>query len=118
MRRLIFILTGALILVLTGCSKYEIPAPECPEGTADVSFSSDIQPIFDNSCLVCHSGGQAPDLSPGWSYDELMDGEYVDIDFPCSSILYEIFSGTHDGRVTTEEALDILGWIQEGAENN
>ena len=111
-------LTGALILALSGCSKYEIPTPPCPDGTADMSFSSDIQPIFDNNCLVCHSGGQAPDLSPGWSYDELIDGGYVDTDFPCSSILYEIFSGTHDGRVTPEEGLDILGWIQKGADND
>ena len=118
MRRLIYILTGSLILVLSGCTKYEIPVPECPDGTTGISFSSGIQPIFDNNCLICHAGGQSPDLSPGWSYDELMDGEFINADFPCSSRIYEVFSGTHDGRVTEEERLDILGWIQEGAENN
>lgn len=118
MRRVIFILTGSLILLLSGCSKYEIPVPECPEGSSGISFSADIQPIFDAKCVVCHGGATAPDLSDGWSYEELIDGEYVDTEFPCSSILYEVFSGTHDGRATDEEVLDILGWIQEGAENN
>lgn len=121
MRRLIFLLTGSLILMLSGCSKYEIPKPECPENLpTDVSFATDVQPIFDAKCnaAVCHGGGQAPDLSAGWSYDELIDGEYVDTEFPCSSKLYEVFSGTHGGRATDEELLTILGWIDEGAQDN
>ena len=119
MRRVIFILTGLLIISLSGCSKYEIPKPECPEDLpTGVSFSSDIQPIFDSNCVACHGGGQAPDLSPGWSYDELMDGGYVDTEFPCSSIVYEVFSGTHSGRASEEQVLTILGWISEGANDN
>ncbi len=66
MRRTIYILTGLLILILSGCIKYEIPAPECPDNLpTGVSFATDIQTIFDQKCAVCHSGGQAPDLSPG-----------------------------------------------------
>jgi len=119
MRRLIFILTGLLILILSGCIKYEIPAPECPEDLpTDVSFTADIQAIFDQKCTVCHSGSQAPVLLPGWSYDELIDGGYVDTDFPCSSKIYEIFSGSHSGRATEDEILYILGWIDEGAQDN
>ncbi len=119
MRRMLIILTGALVMMLSGCTKYEIPKPECPEDLpTGVSYSADIQPIFDQKCVMCHGGGQAPDLSPGWSYDELMDGGYVDTDFPCSSSLYEIFSGTHGGRANEEELLIILGWIDEGAQDN
>jgi len=119
MRRLIFILTGLLISLLSGCSKYEIPAPDYPEGIpTGVSFSADIQPIFDNDCVLCHSGGQAPDLSQGWSYDELIDGEFVNTDDPLTSSIYQVFSGSHDGRATNHEVLTILGWIIEGAENN
>jgi len=119
MRRVIYILTGSLILILSGCSKYEIPAPEYPDGIpTDISFSGDIQPFFDNSCVMCHSGGQSPDLSAGWSYEEIIDGGYVDTDDPLASPLYGIFSGTHDGRATNHEVLSILGWIIEGAENN
>ncbi|MCK5134396.1 MAG: hypothetical protein KAR19_01310 [Bacteroidales bacterium] len=119
MRRVTFFLTGVLIIVLSGCSKYEIPKPELPEDIpTDVSYSADIQPIFDAKCVNCHSGANDPDLTADWSYDELIDGDYVDTDDPLSSVLYEIFSGTHDGRATEEEVLYILGWIVEGAENN
>jgi hypothetical protein len=119
MRRWMIILTGSMILILTGCTKYEIPKPECPEDLpTGVSYSADVQPIWDQNCVMCHGGGQAPDLSPGWSYDELIDGGYVDTDFPCSSELYEIFSGSHGGRADEEELLTILGWIDEGAQDN
>jgi len=118
MRRVMILLTGAAILGLSGCAKYEIPTPECPEGDRTAKFSSVIQPIFDKSCVACHSGGQAPDLSEGWAYDELMDGDYINTDFPCESILYQIFSGTHSSRGDDGDDLKILGWIQEGAKDN
>jgi hypothetical protein len=119
MRRLMILLTGSLFLILSGCTKYEIPTPECPEDLpTGVSFNGDIQPIFDQKCVMCHSGGQAPDLRPGWSYDELIDGGYVDTDFPCSSVLYETLIGSHAGRASEEEELTILGWMNEGAEDN
>ena len=114
-----FFLTGVAILGLSACSKYTIPAPEYPDGMPEnVSYSGDIQPIFDNKCLTCHSGGQSPDLSPDWSYDELIEGGYVNSDEPMESSLYQIFDGTHQGRATYDETLYILGWIKEGAENN
>ena len=117
MRRLMIL--GAVVLLLSACSKYEIPAPEYPDGIpTDVSFSTDIQPIFDSKCLACHAGGQSPDLSPGWSYDELIEGDYVNTDDPLASPLYQVFSGTHDGRATLEETLAMLGWIIEGADDN
>ena len=118
MRRLM-ILTGSMIVILAACTQYEIPAPECPEDLpTNVSYSADVQSIFDASCVMCHNGGQVPDLTPDWSYDELIDGEYVDTDFPCSSYLYEILIGSHADRVTEDEVLTILGWIDEGAEDN
>jgi hypothetical protein len=119
MRRVTTVLAGILILALSGCADYTIPRPECPEGTAGMSLSSDIQPIFDQKCAACHSGSQSPDLSPGWSYDELTEGGYIsEPDFACESPLYAVFSDTHSGRVTDEELLMILGWIQEGAQDN
>ena len=119
MRRVIFLMTGLMILILSGCSNYEIPAPECPVGETDVSYSGDIQPIFNNKCISCHSGNQAPDLSDGWSLEELVDGGYLaEPEFACESSLYQVFSGTHAGRLTDEELMQILGWIQEGAQDN
>jgi hypothetical protein len=119
MRRLMIILTGSLIMILSGCTKYEIPKPECPENLpTNVSFAGEVQPIFDQKCVACHGGGQSPRLSPGWSYDELIDGGYVDTEFPCSSLLYEQLNGSHSGRASEEEMLTILGWIDEGAQDN
>ncbi len=119
MRRLMLILTGSMLVVLTACTKYVIPKPDCPEDLpTNVSYTSDVQPLFDANCVMCHGGSQAPDLSPGWSYDELTQGGYVDTDFPCDSKLYQVFSGTHDGRASDEEIKTMLGWMTEGAQDN
>jgi hypothetical protein len=119
MRRWIMLLTGSLIVILAACTKYEIPKPPCPEDLpTGVSYANDVQVIFDAKCVICHSGDQVPDLSPGWSYDELIDGEYVDTDFPCSSKIYEILTGSHADRIDEEEVITILGWIDEGAQDN
>ena len=67
--------------------------------------------------MMCHGGSQSPILSPGWSYDELTGGGYIDTDFPCSSIIYEKLSGGHN-TPPEEELLTILGWISEGAQDN
>lgn len=116
------ILAGSLV-ILAACTKYEIPNPPCPEDLpTGVSYSADVQAIFDQSCVMCHSGTQSPDLSPDWSYDELVDGTdsngdpYVDTDFPCSSGLYTKLSEGHNAE--EDEILTILGWIDEGAEDN
>ena len=112
------ILAGALV-ILAACTKYEIPKPPCPEDLpTGVSYSADVQPIFDQGCIMCHSGAQSPDLRSDWSYDELIDGEYTDVDFPCSSKLYEVLTGSHGDRIADEDLLTILGWITEGAEDN
>ena len=119
MRRVIIFATGLLIAILAGCSNYVIPAPDCPDGASSMSFSGDIQPIFNSKCTSCHSGGQAPDLREGWAYEELTEGGYVaEPEFACESIIYQVFFGTHDGRADTTQVNQILGWIQEGAQDN
>ena len=117
MRRVILFTTGLLILVLSGCANYQYEV-DCPNGATGVSFSGDVQTIFNSNCISCHSGGQAPALSEGWSYDELTEGGYVDTDSPCESALYTIFGGTHDGRADSVQINQILGWIHEGAQDN
>jgi len=125
MRRVIIIATGLVIAILAACDKYTIPTPPCEDGAENVSFSGDLQPIFNSNCISCHSGGQSPDLREGWSYDELVNGvsstgePYVaEPEFACESILYQVFFGSHDGRASDDEILQILGWIQEGAQDN
>jgi mono/diheme cytochrome c family protein len=91
------------------------------------SFSEDIQPIFDRSCVACHgslggwdgstydgtfnSGNNAPVIIPG-------DGE--------GSILGQKILGTQTygtimppgGRLSSEELQLILNWIDDGAMDN
>lgn len=118
MRRLMM-LAGSILVILAACTKYEIPKPPCPEDLpTNVSYAADVQSIFDSNCIMCHSGAQSPDLRPDWSYDELIDGDYIDTDFPCSSLLYEKLTGSHADRVSEDQVLTILGWIDEGAEDN
>lgn len=115
MRRLILIAVCMFVLFMSGCEKYIIKKPDIPTG---ISFSEDLQPIFNTKCVRCHSGPNDPDLSPEESYEALIDGGYVNTDDPESSELYTVLRGTHSGRATEEEKLLILQWITEGAENN
>lgn len=115
MRRLILPAICILAISLFACEKYIIPTPEIPEG---ILYSTQIQPIFDNSCVGCHPTVYQPDLTAEESYDALIDDGYVDTDDPESSVLYTTLRGTHESRATEEEKLTILQWITEGALNN
>ncbi|NOZ48161.1 MAG: hypothetical protein GXO79_15490, partial [Chlorobi bacterium] len=86
----------------------------------DVSFTNDIQPIFDNKCNSCHSANIAMaglDLSTGNSYNNLTDGNLIDLENPENSGLYVKVKSGHNGS-TSDDACSILGWIEEGATNN
>ena len=115
MRRLILPVICILVISLFACEKYIIPTPEIPEG---ISYATQIQPIFDNSCVGCHPSIYEPDLTAEESYDELIDGGYVDTDDPESSELYTKLRESHNSRATEAEKLTILQWITEGAQNN
>jgi hypothetical protein len=100
---------------LFSCEKYIILPPVIEEG---VSFSTQIQPIFDDGCVSCHSGVIDPDLRPENSYEALFDGVYVDTLNPEASTIYTELRDGHNSRATEEEKLLILQWIKEGALNN
>lgn len=90
-----------------------------------VSFSDDVQPIFDAKCVVCHpTSYEYLDLRPGHSYDDLVR---------VSSALQPAFERVLPGRpelsyllthvpdpsrkdlLTVEEEALIARWIGEGA---
>ena len=71
---------------LTGCASSgggggggAPPKPACkPPATPTISFSMDIQPIFNRSCALvsCHTGAvpaQGQDLSPGVAYGQVVN---------------------------------------------
>lgn len=88
-----------------------------------VSFSVDIQPIFDQSCnnAGCHAtGGTDPDLSPANAYAVLFSDNLIDLVTPANSILYKkVATGGIMNKYTQPGDPEIiLKWIQEGALNN
>ncbi|MEZ5069743.1 MAG: hypothetical protein R2751_01945 [Bacteroidales bacterium] len=116
MRRLIVPVTCLIFMSLISCEQYIIDLPDVP---TDVSYSADVQPIFDANCTACHNGGTDPNLSSGNSYDALIDDGFVDTGDPEASLIYVVLTeGAHASRATDLEKLTILGWIMEGAEDN
>lgn len=115
MKKVILLGIGVMFIFLSACEKFIIKAPEIEEG---VSFSTEVQPIFDATCVTCHSGNLNPDLRPENSYNSLVNGGYVDTNDPENSVIYIKLRGTHDSRASEEEKLTILQWITEGALNN
>ena len=62
-RLFIIFLVVILILIgsLTACSTSRSGSLNNNSGnTTEISLSNDVQPIFDQSCVVCHQGSQPP----------------------------------------------------------
>lgn len=107
---------------LASC-EYEWIEPEKAPIPDNVSFTSDVMPIFDNGCNtnVCHGPGSTPpDLSADNAYDALIGGGYVNTDTPESSTIYtSMTSGSMVPYVQNAGDPDIiLAWIKQGAKNN
>ena len=111
----------ALAAIFQAC-EYEWIEPEDAEIPDAISYSNNIQPIFNRSCNTsgCHtSGGPDPDLSPDNSYNALLTGEYVDVNNPEGSSLYtSVKFGSMQVYAQPEDAAYILKWIEQGALNN
>ncbi len=131
-RKVLFNLTTvALSMQLLGCSP------------AEVSFSSDVQPIFEQHCIECHDSSGEGITASGFSvhdYDGVMKGttlgKVVIPGSSMSSTLYlviaqktapEIHMPPHhseawaEGRgspLSEQDVGTIQAWIEQGAKNN
>lgn len=119
--------TGLALVLLIGCYKDKTVIFDTgAEITRPVSFTSDILPIFNNSCSTsgCHStGGKAPDLTSGNAYNSLITGNYLNTDDPQSSVLYQWMSGKKStpmpvGGINKDYNSLVIAWIKQGAQNN
>ena len=117
----------ASIGFMSSCEKeyFEPAPPPDPNDTSSnpdtVSYSLDLQPYFDGSCVTnCHNGGGIPlNLTAGLSYDAIINGGYVDVANPSSSLLYvKINVGSMKQYSTPADNEMTLNWITEGAKNN
>jgi len=95
-----------------------------PTSTGPISYSSDIQPFFDNQCISCHNAvkvgaGTYPlNLEAPGSYNELISGNFINTTAPSSSVLYTKLTGSMAGFSTPAGTSKTLKWIEEGAANN
>lgn len=124
----ILIYTSLLFIIgtgLIGCYK-DILLPEAavdPDGPPQaVSFKTDIAPMVNTKCALagCHvSGGHKPNMTLGGSYNEIVNGGFVNTDIPKESIIYKMING--EMREYIPSAVDrqkIYDWIRNGAPNN
>ena len=115
-KRLIVILYMVFSLSFITCERYTIERPEIDD-SVKIDFVTEIIPIFEKDCQLCHSGGQTPVLTTANAYNSIIDGDYVDILNPESSKLYSVLlnTGTHSGRTSQGNIQIILVWISQGA---
>ncbi|MFC1732398.1 hypothetical protein ACFL6I_19000 [candidate division KSB1 bacterium] len=119
--QLLLLITG--LFLMTAC-EYAYIEPEVIPLPDEVSFSTHIVPIFNQSCNYspCHNlGGEPPDLTPANAYVSLFALNQIDTGNPEESLLYKIITGggTMQKYITTPADADlILKWIQQGANNN
>ena len=113
-------------LSLAGCYK-DVILPDAavdPDGPPQaVSYKNEVAPMLNTKCALsgCHvSGEQKPYLSAAISYQELVNGGFVNTIVPKESILYQEINGG-DMEVNIPSASDrqkIYDWIRNGALNN
>jgi hypothetical protein len=119
--RLLF-LSGTLLTLLTACEyDFNVPVPPTPKPPAGdtISYTQDIQPIFNTSCTNCHAGSIPPNLLTGQSHAALVPA-YVVPESPETSELY-IVCKPGGSMATHTSAADlnlIYRWIYAGAKND
>jgi len=127
MKKQYYILTFVFLLFMIGLSscKYDnVIEPAPPSPTDTVSFSQQIQPIFTSNCISCHkTGAQAPDLTAGNAYTDIMNMNLVNTTSPESSTIYWHPSPDNPTahaweKYTANQAALVLIWIQQGAKDN
>lgn len=132
-KKLFYILL--LTPVLTSCEYDYIRQNNNPYDTANIiSFSKDLQPLFDYHCLICHRY-TTPILTTGNSYRELMNAapeicdsfsSFINKATPEQSLLYIKFLNNPPCGIRMppckqwpQDYIDkVLLWIKQGALNN
>lgn len=123
----ILLVVVGLALIWGGC-KYDFIVPEEVPPVVDpddpnveqVSFATQIVPIFSN-CTACHkTGSRSPDLTPANAYASINVPKYINATTPEQSLIYTMPtpSGVHPKKYTQAQAALLLLWIQQGAKNN
>lgn len=119
-----FIKAIGLLVFLIGVQSctYNVPKQEVlPPIEEDLSFSTDIEPIFEaQTCTNCHNSGNSLNLLPGEAYASIFANQLVLNDDAENSRIYfyPLETGSHFKKYTAEQAQFVLTWIQQGAQDN
>jgi len=119
MKKSLFLILGFIFISIVSCEYKYIDPIEVDLPDEPVSFSENVETIFQDKCITCHSSTN-PILTTGNAYNSLINGGYVDTSDPESSDLYEKVLGGHPGgnSLSSEELGIILKWITDGAKND
>ncbi len=124
----IIIYTGLAFIIgfaLIGCYK-DIIMPDVavnPDGPPQaVSYKTDLAPLFNANCALsgCHvSGAHKPYMLTADSYNQILNGGYVNILIPKESILYKKINGEMKEYIpSATDRQKVYDWIRNGAPNN
>jgi len=124
----IILLAGLFFIIgtcLTGCYKDVIIPPSAQNPNAPpqaTSYKTDIQPLFTAHCALsgCHvAGSEVPDLEPAVSYQDLVNGGFVNTLIPNQSTLYVMINGEMEEHIpNAADRQKIYDWIRTGAIDN
>ena len=122
-----FLMVLGVSLFMTSCyydAYLELPPDENGGPIiTDVSFATDIQPLFTSKCASCHNGNIAnPDLRAGSAYNNIVPQHVVAGDAEASNLFNKLPGNGHPINAGFSLGVDeitlIKAWIDEGAENN
>ncbi len=119
------VLYSGLILLFQSCYYDTVIEEEVIPPPDDVSYSNDIQPLWDADCVSCHKGAIPPDLIDENSWDELVNNGYV-VPFESdeSSLMNSLYGTNGEqlmppaGKWSDNKINLVKAWIDQGAKNN
>jgi len=128
MKRLIKIFTGLILslgIALSGCYK-DVIKPDLPVDPnappKQVSFSSELKPLFAANCTDagCHvSGSHKPYMTTDVSYEQIVNGGFVNVLLPKQSKIYLMINGEMQQYIpSATDRQKVYDWIRNGAPNN
>ncbi len=126
-------ITILLFTSLSSCYKDVGPIDDANTTQENVSFSADVQPIFNQTCISCHPNSGNLDLTAGNAYNQLVNvnasgysAKRVVPNDAENSLLYKKIDGSGSygsnmplgGSLSVAQINTIKQWIEEGAQNN
>ena len=119
------VLIFTLALGLISCYK-DVILPESvvdPDGPPmAVSYKTDLAPLFTSHCALagCHvSGAHKPYMLTDISYQQIVNGGFVNTIIPKQSILYKMINGEMREYISSaSDRQKVYDWIRNGVPNN